>query len=414
MTQHLEGRRIFISYRREDSSGYVGRLFDALAAEFGRESMFMDIDTLAPGQDFVEAIDDALSRCSAVLVVIGPRWVTSHDGSGRPRLDAPDDYVRIEIERALSSHHHVIPILVGGASMPAGSALPASIESLSRHHALELSDRSWHADVRTLLESLTSNAASAPPAATTAVKGFTREERKVVSILFCDLVGFTAASEDADPEDVRSRLRPYHAKLREVIEGHGGTVEKFIGDAVMAVFGAPAAHEDDAERAIRAGLGILEAIEKLNGANAKLQLRVRIGINTGQAVVTLGAHPELGEGFVTGDVVNTASRLQGVAPVDGIAVAESTYRQTERVFTFAQLEPAEVKGKSERLTMWQPTAPRARTRIRRDACIRDSARRPRLGARAAHRHVRTCGEAALVPACHAHRRTWCRQESALR
>ncbi|MBA2359286.1 MAG: zinc-ribbon domain-containing protein [Actinobacteria bacterium] len=90
------------------------------------------------------------------------------------------------------------------------------------------------------------------------------EERKVVTVLFCDLVGFTAASEAADPEDVRSRIRPYHARLRREIERYGGTVEKFIGDAVMAVFGAPVVHEDDAERAVRAGLRILEAIAELN------------------------------------------------------------------------------------------------------------------------------------------------------
>ena len=112
-----------------------------------------------------------------------------------------------------------------------------------------------------------------------------REERKVVSVLFCDLVGFTAASEQADPEDVRARLRPYHAQLQQVIESHGGTVEKFVGDAVMAVFGAPVAHEDDAERAVRSGLRILEAIEELNRGDEKLQLQVRAGINTGEAVV---------------------------------------------------------------------------------------------------------------------------------
>src|SRR5437764_15306178 len=86
------------------------------------------------------------------------------------------------------------------------------------------------------------------------------EERKLVSVLFCDWVGFTAASEQQDPEDVRARIRPYHARVRQEIERHGGTVEKFVGDAVMAVCGAPVAHEDDAERAVRAGLAILEAI----------------------------------------------------------------------------------------------------------------------------------------------------------
>src|SRR5439155_26349798 len=124
-----------------------------------------------------------------------------------------------------------------------------------------------------------------------------REERKVVSVLFCDLVGFTAASEQQDPEDVRARIRPFHARLRREIERYGGTVEKFVGDAVMAVCGAPVAHEDDAERAVRAGLRILEAIAELNKTNPDLQLQVRVGINTGEAVVAVGARPEQGEGI---------------------------------------------------------------------------------------------------------------------
>jgi class 3 adenylate cyclase len=118
----------------------------------------------------------------------------------------------------------------------------------------------------------------------------------VVTVLFCDLVGFTASSDQADPEDVFARLRPYHARLRREIEPFGGTVEKFIGDAVMAVFGAPTAHEDDAERAVRAGLRILEAMAELNAADPALELSVRVGITTGEAVVSLDARPELGEG----------------------------------------------------------------------------------------------------------------------
>src|SRR5436305_13294666 len=166
-----------------------------------------------------------------------------------------------------------------------------------------------------------------------------QEERKVVTVLFCDLVGFTAASDAADPEDVRARIRPYHARLRQAIERFGGTVEKFIGDAVMAVFGAPVAHEDDAERAVRAGVRVLEAIEELNADDPARSLQVRVGINTGEAVVALGARPEEGEGIATGDVVNTASRLQGAAPVGGMAVSAQTFRATERVFGWARLDP---------------------------------------------------------------------------
>ncbi|TML50243.1 MAG: hypothetical protein E6G23_01730, partial [Actinobacteria bacterium] len=186
------------------------------------------------------------------------------------------------------------------------------------------------------------------------------EERKVVTVLFCDLAGFTAASDAADPEDVRARIRPYHTRLRQEIERFGGTVEKFIGDAVMAVFGAPMAHEDDAERAVRAGLRVLEAIEELNADDPARSLQVRVGINTGEAVVALGARPEEGEGIVTGDVVNTASRLQGAAPVGGMAVSAQTFRATERVFEWERLEPVTVKGKAEPLALWRPLRPRAR------------------------------------------------------
>jgi class 3 adenylate cyclase/tetratricopeptide (TPR) repeat protein len=186
------------------------------------------------------------------------------------------------------------------------------------------------------------------------------EERKVVSVLFCDLVGFTAASESADPEDVRARLRPYHELLRERIEAFGGTVEKFVGDAVMAVFGAPVSHEDDAERAVRAGLAILDSLSAMNEDDPALRLSVRVGINTGEALIALDARPEQGEGFATGDVVNTASRIQGAAPVDGIAVAESTYDATERVFEWERLEPVSLKGKAEPVGLWRPLQARAR------------------------------------------------------
>ncbi|MGZ4139995.1 MAG: adenylate/guanylate cyclase domain-containing protein, partial [Actinomycetota bacterium] len=188
-----------------------------------------------------------------------------------------------------------------------------------------------------------------PLAASTHEKG---EERKVVSVLFADLVGFTAASEAADPEDVRARLRPYHSRLKELIEARGGIVEKFIGDAVVGLFGAPIAHEDDAERAVRAALRIQEAIEEMNAKDPSLELSARIAVNTGEVVVALGARPELGEGMVTGDVVNTASRLQSVAPVGGVAVGEGTYRLTKDLFDYEELSPVEVKGKTGLVRLW--------------------------------------------------------------
>ena len=186
------------------------------------------------------------------------------------------------------------------------------------------------------------------------------EERKIVSVLFVDLVGFTAASEKADPEDVRARLRPYHARVKQEIERFGGTVEKFVGDAVMAVFGAPVSREDDAERAVNSALRILDAIVELNEEHPDLELTVRGAVNTGEAMVTLGARPAEGESIVAGDVVNTAARLQQSAPVSGIVVGETTYRATKDLFEYEPLEPVAVKGKAESLPLWHAIAPRRR------------------------------------------------------
>ena len=144
-------------------------------------------------------------------------------------------------------------------------------------------------------------------------------------------------------------LRPYHARIREEIERFGGTVEKFIGDAVMAVFGAPVAHEDDAERAVRAGLRMLEAVDELNAADPAWGCRCGSASTPGRRWSRSAPGRSSVKGIVAGDVVNTAARLQGAAPVDGVAVSEQTYRETERVFEYERLEPVTVKGKSEPL-----------------------------------------------------------------
>jgi class 3 adenylate cyclase len=187
-----------------------------------------------------------------------------------------------------------------------------------------------------------------------------REERKVITVLFADLVGFTSRAEKLDPEDVRALLSPYYARLRHELERHGGTVEKFIGDAVVALFGAPTAHEDDPERAVRAGLAIREAIAELNEADPTLELEVRIAVNTGEALVALGARPELGEGMASGDVVNTAARLQAAAPVNGVLVGEATQRATGSVIEYREVESVEAKGKSQPVPAWEALRARAR------------------------------------------------------
>ena len=186
----------------------------------------------------------------------------------------------------------------------------------------------------------------------------TGEERKVVSVLFVDLVGFTDRSDRADPEDVRATLRPYHERVKADIERFGGTVEKFIGDAVMAVFGAPVAHEDDAERALRSGLRILETIEELRTEG--LDVAVRAAVTTGEAVVALGARPERGEGIVAGDVVNTAARLQSAAAVGTVIADETTMRSAEGAIAFDALEAVAAKGKSAPIPVWRVVQARSR------------------------------------------------------
>src|SRR5207249_11079606 len=143
-------------------------------------------------------------------------------------------------------------------------------------------------------------------------------ERRLVSVLFADLVGFTTLAEGRDAEDTRELLSAYFELARDVVRRYGGTVEKFIGDAVMAVWGAPTAHEDDAERAVRAALELVDAVTTLGPA-----IVARAGVLTGEAAVTLAAQ---GQGMVAGDLVNTASRLQSVAPPGTVLVGEATMR----------------------------------------------------------------------------------------
>jgi class 3 adenylate cyclase/tetratricopeptide (TPR) repeat protein len=185
-----------------------------------------------------------------------------------------------------------------------------------------------------------------------------RRERKVVTVLFADLVGFTSRAEQLDPEDVAAELGRYHAHVREELERYGGTVEKFIGDAAMAIFGAPVAHEDDPERAVRAAFAIRDWAQDAG-------VEIRIGINTGEALVTVDARPEAGETMAAGDVVNTAARLQSAAPVNGILVGEQTHRATERRIEYREAGPVDAKGKAAPVDAWEAVQARARIGVDR-------------------------------------------------
>ena len=174
-------------------------------------------------------------------------------------------------------------------------------------------------------------------------------ERRLVSVLFADLVGSTNLAEGRDPEEVRDLLSRYFETARETIERYGGLVEKFIGDAVMAVWGTPAAHEDDAERAVRAALELLEAVETL-GADVGADLLARAGVLTGEAAATVGA---TSQGIVAGDLVNTASRLQSMAEPGTVLVGETTVRATGRAIAFEKFGDLTLKGKETLVPAWR-------------------------------------------------------------
>jgi class 3 adenylate cyclase/tetratricopeptide (TPR) repeat protein len=190
--------------------------------------------------------------------------------------------------------------------------------------------------------------------------GAREAERKVISALFCDVVGSTSRAESVDPEDVRDALAPYYEGVRTQLVRFGGTVEKFIGDAVCGLFGAPKAHGDDSERAVRAAVAIRDWIAEVNEADPNWGIHVRLGIATGEAVVALSARSSHGEAMAWGDVMNTAARLQAAAAVDSVLVDERTYRATRHVIEYFEAEPVEAKGKSEPILVWQAQAPRAR------------------------------------------------------
>jgi class 3 adenylate cyclase/tetratricopeptide (TPR) repeat protein len=191
---------------------------------------------------------------------------------------------------------------------------------------------------------------SAAPAQEPTVRPALVAERRLVSVLFADLVGFTTLSESRDPEEVRELLARYFDTSRSLIERYGGLVEKFIGDAVMAVWGTPVANEDDAERAVRAALDLVQAVCALGQEIGAPGLNARAGVLTGEAAVNFGA---AGQGMVAGDLVNTASRIQSVADPGSVYVGQTTKRATEAAVGYQDAGLRQLKGKAEPVQLWR-------------------------------------------------------------
>ncbi len=225
-----------------------------------------------------------------------------------------------------------------------GASLAAELTCRSCGAPYEPDER-FCGECGTSLSDVPGRVAASPPPAPAAVA-----ERRLVSVLFADLVGFTSLSESRDPEEVRELLSRYFDTCRRLVELYGGVVEKFIGDAVMAVWGTPVATEDDAERAVRTALDLVAAVQAL-GQEAGLDgLRARAGVLTGEAAVNTAA---VGEGMVAGDVVNTASRVQSVAEPGSVFVGEATRRATEGTVVYEEAGTFELKGKEGETPLWR-------------------------------------------------------------
>ncbi len=177
-------------------------------------------------------------------------------------------------------------------------------------------------------------------------------ERRLCSVLFCDLVGFTTLSESRDPEEIRELLSEYFVTARTIIGRYGGVVEKFIGDAVMAVWGTPTATEGDAERCVRAALDVVAAVTELGETSGAKGLSARAGVVTGEVAVTLGA---TGEGMVAGDAVNTAARVQAAAAPGAVWVDGATHRSASSAIGFTDAGEHALKGKAEPVNLWTAT-----------------------------------------------------------
>src|SRR5919108_572810 len=192
--------------------------------------------------------------------------------------------------------------------------------------------------------------APAPAAPVLDAAAIPPEERRQVTVLFADLSGYTAFAERMDPEAVKSLVDRALLRLGQEVERYGGTVDKYIGGNVMAIFGAPVAHEDDAERAVRAGLGMQTAMDEVNeGLPAGVHFDLRVGVNTGEVLAG-----SVGPAYtVVGDTVNVAARLQSAARPGSVTVGERTMRATTGAISYEALEPLELKGKSQPVPAWE-------------------------------------------------------------
>ncbi len=218
--------KILVSYRRDDSSGYAGRLYDRLVEHFAAERVFMDVQTIQPGVDFVRAIEEAVEASAVVIVLIGPRWLAASDGEGRRRLDDPNDFVRLEVTAALERAVRIFPVLVGGASMPSQSDLPAPLTRLARYNAIELSDSRWAYDADRLVDALGS---IVPPQPAPQVRAREQPLAQAAALLEPLPPALTPIARERERDHYVARLRQGHSV---VVKGMAGVGKTTLGASV--------------------------------------------------------------------------------------------------------------------------------------------------------------------------------------
>ncbi len=346
---------VFICYRREDSGAHAGRIYDHLAAHFAAHRVFMDIDTVDLGDDFVRAVEDRVSSCDALIAIIGDQWVNSTDSDGKRRLDDPNDFVRLEIATALRRGVRVIPVLVDGAAMPSAVDLPDNVAALVRRNALELNHVGFRHQIGRLIEAL--ERTQAPPFPLDTISGAPANEpdepertraageRRQLTIVVCELVT-TDLTSGMDPEEWRDVAERYLETAAEVLTRFDGHVARSLGNGLLVYFGWPKAHGTDAECAVRAALGVVHAIADLNAAS----FAIRVGIDTGAVVVA-------DDGQAYGDVPNIATRVQEMAEPGSVLITAATQHLVAGLFVVEERAACVLRGLRRPMTLYQVRQP---------------------------------------------------------
>jgi adenylate cyclase len=332
--------RIFINYRRGDDPGHTGRLFDRLQEVFFPEELFMDVENIDPGLDYRQVLKEQVAKCDVLLAVIGRGWIDARDSAGNRRLDSPSDLVRLEIEEALNLGKRVIPVLVGGASLPRPHELPESIRGLSARHAVRLTHERFKLDSQGLIESLHKALGEIEAQRLRRANGVI--ERKHATALFADIVGSTELIASLDPEQAMETLRPAVATMCETVQRFEGTVVRTLGDGIMALFGAPRAQEGHAFLACAAAIALQEAFPPGDAA-----LAIRIGLHSGEVVSDAtreqGAH---------GMTIHLASRMEQLAEPRQICLTGECYRLVRPYCDVRSLGKQRPKGALEAVEVY--------------------------------------------------------------